>query len=494
MFMNSLNGRRFGGPGFHTLAMLGILVLAAVLRFHGLDRTGIWLDESYSWYETGLPFGAMYQESAASPHPPLHNFLAWPWVRLFGDSEVALRSLPAMLGTLNVLLLYLTGRLLWGPRIALTGMVLLALSPFHVWYSQEFRPYALLALAATAYMHSVFRILLRKPAALVYNIAAGLALLFSHVFGSFLFAGVSVYLLAERLLRRDIAFDFRRWLAAQALVVAVFGPWAAILLRNSVTARIHWIPELGIYPFFSQLSSLLNGPLAATMLCLLAFYGLFSAFRGYAAGTGPSIAKCSQRMVWALLVIWAGVPLVVTVVLSLAVTPLLINRYLILCLPAVCLLAASGLQCLKDRRPLYIGAILVLAVGLSTEFYRMAQRDRHQYRTVTGQVRACYRPGDLVVVMPSQIIHAVRYYWRDPAVDFLPVDDPLALQPLARESGRIWLIRGKDPITMSKPLTDLDPGHRLTRGPGNFLGVEYHLFSDPSAPGPEAVKRCGFGR
>jgi len=491
--MSSLE-RPFGINGSHAFAVVGILVLAALLRFHGLDRTGIWLDESYSWYQSGLPFGAMYRESAVSPHPPLENFLAWPWVRVFGDSEVALRSLPAMLGTLNILLLYFTARLLWGPRTALAAMALLAFSAFHVWYSQEFRPYALLALAATAYMHSVFRMLLRKPAALVYNIAAGLTLLFSHVFGSFLFAGVSVYLLMEWLFRRDVAFDFRRWLAAQALVMAVFGPWAAILLRNSATARIHWIPELGVYPFFSQLSSLLNGPVAATMLCLLALYGLFHAFGEYIGGPRPSAAASSQRMIWGLLLIWAGFPVAVTVVLSLAVTPLLINRYLILCLPAVCLLAASGLEYLSDRRLPYIGAILVLALGLSIEFLRMEQRDKHQYRTVTGQVRACYRSGDLVAVMPAQIIHAVRYYWRDPAVNIIPADNPQALLPLARESGRIWLIRGKDPITMSKPLTDLDADHRLTRGPGDFLGVEYHLFSRPSAAGAEVVSQCGFSQ
>ena len=52
--------------------------------------------------------------------PPLYYALAWLWAKLFGDGEVGLRSLSAIVGTLTVPLAYLTAR----QRLAATGALL----------------------------------------------------------------------------------------------------------------------------------------------------------------------------------------------------------------------------------------------------------------------------------------------------------------------------------------------------------------------------------
>ena len=135
-----------------------IIILAAVLRVYGLARTSIWFDEAFTWQLVSLPFSEMYQETLKDTHPPLFNLLAWSWIQLFGDSEFALRLPSALFGTATVYFLYQVGKQAWDWKVGLSAAAILAISGFHIWYSQEFRNYALLSLTSTIYMYSVFRI------------------------------------------------------------------------------------------------------------------------------------------------------------------------------------------------------------------------------------------------------------------------------------------------------------------------------------------------
>ena len=66
-------------------------------------------------------------------------------MRVFGSGEAAVRLLSAFLGTLYLPPLYLLGRRLLSPPVALLATVLAAINPFLVWCSQEARMYALVA-------------------------------------------------------------------------------------------------------------------------------------------------------------------------------------------------------------------------------------------------------------------------------------------------------------------------------------------------------------
>ena len=81
--------------------------------------------------------------------PPPYFILAWLWVKVFGDGEIGLRSLSALLGTLTIPVAYEAAKLVAGRRVAIAVGALTALSPPLVWYSQEARAYALVAFLGT---------------------------------------------------------------------------------------------------------------------------------------------------------------------------------------------------------------------------------------------------------------------------------------------------------------------------------------------------------
>src|SRR5919109_401228 len=119
-------------------ALAALTVLAAILRFSTLDVQSFWFDEAVTVRLVTGGFGHMLSSIGGSEStPPLYYTLAWLWVRVFGHSEVGLRSLSALAGTAFVPVTYATGATLASRKVAFTIAALAAVNPLLIWYSQE---------------------------------------------------------------------------------------------------------------------------------------------------------------------------------------------------------------------------------------------------------------------------------------------------------------------------------------------------------------------
>jgi mannosyltransferase len=134
-------------------ALLAITLGGAVLRFATLDQS-FWLDEQatldvLAGHGEGDGLVAMLKAvQVGESNPPVYYLLLWSWERLFGTSELAIRSLSALAGTVAIPVIYAGARALGSQRAAVIAAALTAASPLLVWYSQEARNYELFVLLA----------------------------------------------------------------------------------------------------------------------------------------------------------------------------------------------------------------------------------------------------------------------------------------------------------------------------------------------------------
>ncbi|MGQ9903444.1 MAG: glycosyltransferase family 39 protein, partial [Anaerolineae bacterium] len=142
-----------------TLSALLVLAAALTLRLHRLDAQSLWYDEGNSARIAERSAQLIIEGAAGDIHPPLYYLALHVWRALFGESEAALRGLSVACGVGLVLFAGLTARALFGPRAGLMAAGLVAVSPFAVYYSQEARMYALLALEAAVSTYALLRIL-----------------------------------------------------------------------------------------------------------------------------------------------------------------------------------------------------------------------------------------------------------------------------------------------------------------------------------------------
>src|SRR4051812_25990601 len=83
--------------------LLGLVGMAAVLRFATLDGQSFWDDEAYpaALVRESLPQMLRHIPKTEAT-PPLYYLLAWGWAKVFGTGEIGLRSLSALIGTATV--------------------------------------------------------------------------------------------------------------------------------------------------------------------------------------------------------------------------------------------------------------------------------------------------------------------------------------------------------------------------------------------------------
>jgi hypothetical protein len=178
-------------------ALLLIVALAAVVRFSTLGVPAYWQDEWVTVTATDGGFGDIIDSVRdVEGGPPLYLVVLWAWQKVFGSSEIAIRSLSALLGTLTVPVAYAAARELASRRAGLLAAALTATSPYLIWYSQEVRAYSLFAfLSALSVLFFVYSVRREEPQWLWgWAIASGLALT-THYFALALIVPEAIWLL-----------------------------------------------------------------------------------------------------------------------------------------------------------------------------------------------------------------------------------------------------------------------------------------------------------
>jgi mannosyltransferase len=228
-------------------ALAALIVLGAGLRFATLGDRSFWVDEAFTVTMVNRSFGGMLHVwRLHEANPPLYPVLAWLWAKAFGIGEVALRSLPAALGTVTIPVAYAVTTRLATPRAGLVAALLAAVSALDVWFSQDARPYALVVLVAGLSFWAFLRAR-EEPSRRslgIWAAASALAVL-SHYFAAYLVAAEGLWLLAVHPSRR------RPTLAAAAVPTVIFAALMPVALtQNSVNQGA---PFLGLTSKFSRI-------------------------------------------------------------------------------------------------------------------------------------------------------------------------------------------------------------------------------------------------
>ncbi|MGZ8693052.1 MAG: glycosyltransferase family 39 protein [Gaiellaceae bacterium] len=204
--------------------LVGLTVLAAVLRFATIDQQSYWFDEAFTVALVGEPFPDMlHRITETEATPPLYYATAWVWTHVFGTGEVGLRSLSAVLGTATVPVLFAAGKAFVSRRAGLVAAALAATSPLLIWYSQEARAHALLLLLGAASLYFFARALddANRRNLAAWAVVSALGVLTFYLAG-LLFAAQAVVLAWEPMRRRAVVWAG----AGVAVVVAAIVPYA----------------------------------------------------------------------------------------------------------------------------------------------------------------------------------------------------------------------------------------------------------------------------
>ena len=367
------------------VALAGLVVAAAALRFATLDLQSFWVDEGATVDLLRGDFGHLLDGIPVTEKtPPLYYVLTWLWTRPFGTGEVGVRSLSALAGVLTVPVAFTLARELVSERAGLIAAALVALNPMLVWYSQEARAYALLVLlSALATLYGVRAARGREDALWRWAAVSALALA-THYFALFVIAPLAVWVLARHA-------DRRRALAAAGLVAAAGAALLPLAIEQSenpgsnfiggtaLATRVAQVPKQFLLGFDAPLEA------AFTVAAVgLAAAGAWLALR--ASGPGARIAL-------ALLAAAVALP----VAAALAGADFVLARNLIVALVPAVVLVAAGFASLGRGGTALAAALAALSLATVLAVFARPEFQRDDWRGAADAIGPASEDRALVV-------------------------------------------------------------------------------------------------
>ncbi len=409
-----------GSPACRDVCALTLLAL--LLDFFHLGTASIVFDESISVAFARRSLRSLLRLLAGDgdPNMSLYYVLLNLWMRMFGESEAAVRSLSAIFGALAVSAIYLLGVHLFGRMAGLVAGLLLALDAFIIQYAQTGRAYTLLVLLVT--LSSYFLVVeLERPSRrgrIGYVLASTLAV-YAHYFAAYV---LLVHLGTVVGMKRRAALK-REWLGVAMAILLLCTPEAIVACRTGAR-QIAWITRPSLNDIVPVLADLAGG----SRLLLLALL---------AGGCYATVSAVRERRYWrqGFVAAWLVVPVVLSFAVSF-VRPMFLAYYLIICVPALVLFGTAAIA--RLRRPVLVGLLVVPLVWLSATqlFVFYGRESGENWRDATRYVLAAARPGDGVVFYPDYAAAPFEYYRRQSEVAG-PAN--LKGQALAGRQ-RIWLV------------------------------------------------------
>ncbi len=440
----------------HKTILILLALLAAGLRALWLSWQPLWWDEGYSFYAAGMPIGSMIKETAEDIHPPLYYALLHLWQWGAGSGPVAARLFSVFVGVLTVILIFRVARYLGGLKLAVVVGLLAAVSPIQVYYSQEVRMYALVALLGLASTYLMWLWLDDASHApsrrlfLAYG-AVTLAALYTHYYAVLIPVSQTLFVLLAR--ERRERRVLRPWIICQAVMAVLYLPWVVFTLTKltsyvSGKVAIEQYASLPPPAFLWQHAVAFSlGHLPAQVSWLSWAAPLFLVLAGVGGITLAATMKRAGQAVFLpiLIVVSLGGAYVINVVYPF--NPAGFERLLLFAAPAWELLLGAGCVYLWERQRLVGSAVVALVVGFSATslvfFYTTPRYVEDDYRSLVAQVSTWEAPGDAVLCLYPWQIGYFRAYG-DAAT--------LHLEPAFRED---WPARRNDPTLLPRYLDSL---------------------------------------
>jgi 4-amino-4-deoxy-L-arabinose transferase-like glycosyltransferase len=384
-------------PVYQYGMLAGVTLLAAALRFYKLGDWSFWIDEVFTLGHVGAHYSSL--ETIIENIPPSRRWVPVSLIlngaslNVFGTSEWSARIVSAIIGVITIPVFYFPVRRAFNISVALIAAVLLAISPWHLYWSQNARFYTTLLLfyflASVAFYFAIEN---DRPLYIFIGFILFYLAVSERLFALFLGPVLISYLLLLKLLpvAKPPGLRMRNVILISLPVIAA----TLLNICNYVSSGDFVLGELSTYFFGAmnttpvRLSASIAYRIGVPVLVLGGFAGFYLTIIG-------------QRIGLFLLVSALLPALLLLVISTVAFT---IDRYIFATLPFWIILAAVGVYTLFEQtsgqaKLLAVGVlVLFLAQYLGEDYlyFRFQNGNRPDWRAAFNVVEQQEQEGDLI--------------------------------------------------------------------------------------------------
>jgi uncharacterized membrane protein len=392
------------------IGILLILIIAVILRIIYLGKQDIWFDEFFSIEQAGKDILYLWSNQLIYPNPPVYYNLLHFWLILFGKSIIAARAFSASWGILLIPSLYYIGSKLCSWRVGLYAAILIAISPFHIYYSQEARMYSLLAFLGLFSIFFFYSAIIKVKTKYWFGYTFfTIVALYVHNYSFFLVLGQIIFYFIfsrRRILKFTICemlifalYTYRLSLFPKQIALGL-NPWINVPhLKDLVNTFQHYVLLSWHMPLTTQIKVVLP-------ILVIIFGFLFIKSMCF----GKDNVPFNLRL---FLLICLFCCIIIPFLTSLYIVPLYVaGRYEIIAYPIFVLMIAIGISTLRKSiaRKSLIAIIVVLSLTTLYNYYFLFQKSN--IKSVSTFISKNASKND-ILVFTNLTLGPFLYYQKD---------------------------------------------------------------------------------
>lgn len=369
-----------------------------VVYLWGITTPSFWRDEAATIAAVQRPYpDLLAMLGHVDAVHGLYYSIMWPLVHLFGPSELVLRLPSALASVVAVVFVAAIGRRVVSPWAGLASGLTFVILPVTTRYAQEARPYAMVITLATVATYLLVRVVQAEPEVVrrwLIGYGAGLALLgMMNIFGLLIIPAHAVTI-AAHYWRRLGDPSVRRlavgWVLAAVFGIVVSGP--QLVLGWLERGQIAWLAvntsSTGPETVIALPGSIMVSVAAVLVVGVAVILSLDMPAQRRSAKWPAMLAEVSLP--------WLIVPPAILFAAS-VVKPIYTSRYILMCIPALALIAGVAIAAL-GRYAGPVAAAIILVAGLNAQTIdRMPYGHYDNVRALDQIVSSEKQPGDVVV-------------------------------------------------------------------------------------------------
>lgn len=391
--------------------LLSLTVIGALLRFWNLGFNALWLDEASTYTFATMSIPGIWEATVGGEfNPPLFYWVEHVML-LFGNNEIVLRFVPALLGVLTIPLFYLIGKEYVDRNVGIIAAAACTFSPFLIIYSQEARAYSMMLFFVA--LATLFQLRASKTNTMqdwvLFGAFSALAF-WSHFYAIVLIGALVLYTLYEFFpkIRADTSL-IKPLAAGGAAFVILILPLVPVILQlfSKRTAGGPTFGYQGIMLIVETIKQVLTSPfslpgtdLVFLVLVILFIIGVVQAF---------SINRNKGVFLLSLLVL----TFLISYILSFKIP--MMPRYLIflsiILWIGVALSYKVALPHIPGHLVVYGFILLLLVFSLPFLSVYYTNYTKEDWRGVSADLSQVTKQGDYVVVMPGYVLQPLNYYY-----------------------------------------------------------------------------------
>lgn len=361
----------------------------------------LWRDEAFSLLVAQKPISFIFQNLTFEP--PVYYILLHYWIKVFGTSEIAARSLSLLGFTLATVVVISWSEKLFNKHwLSWFTPLLFFTNPMLLYYAFEIRTYGWYIFFAVLSLYACSQSKWRLW------VAASLFGFYTHTYFLFFFIAQVLHwsVLNRRKLLKPLKLFHEPMIASSILIVSIMLPWLIRVMKETAVFANSWYFPVNFNLVKSVLGNMYLG-YEGTPWYLWGFTANLSLFLLAAFFLAVSKKKTRARNTFFLFCVF--VPLAIVVSVSFF-KPLFVNRYLIGVTVAEVFLLVLAIESINNHLLQKLSAWCLVLGALAFNFWYPSQHAKLNIRSTIQEVNALKGKDDVILAQSPLIFFETIYY------------------------------------------------------------------------------------